>query len=124
MTAETFYLTGDIEKYGSGIQRIRNEILEYPTMEFNFQEIGDGFLSELSYKIQKTSNKSKDVTKEQRKEIILKLIETKKEIKTDDIAKSLYSTRRTILRDIEELKNEGKIYRIGGRKLGYWQINN
>jgi len=31
-------------------------------------------------------------------------------------------TRRTILRDIEELKKELKIKRIGGRKDGYWEI--
>jgi ATP-dependent DNA helicase RecG len=43
LIAEAFYLTGDIEKYGSGYQRIREEIARYPTMKLNFQEIGDGF---------------------------------------------------------------------------------
>ena len=34
LITEAFYLTKDIEKYGSGYYRIRSEISNYPTMEF------------------------------------------------------------------------------------------
>jgi ATP-dependent DNA helicase RecG len=49
LIAEAFYLTGDIEKYGSGFIRIRKELKEYPTMKMEFDEIPNGFLAALSY---------------------------------------------------------------------------
>ena len=38
------------------------------------------------------------------------------------LAKALNVTRRTIARDIEKLKNEAVIKRIGSDKSGYWEI--
>jgi predicted HTH transcriptional regulator len=38
------------------------------------------------------------------------------------MAKKLGVTRRTIARDIEELKSKGFIERIGSDKTGHWQI--
>jgi predicted HTH transcriptional regulator len=55
--AEAFYLTHDIEKYGSGFTRIRKLITNYPTMIFSFHSRGDGFVSELHYTLQKNSTK-------------------------------------------------------------------
>ncbi|MDR0681920.1 MAG: hypothetical protein LBG15_08770, partial [Dysgonamonadaceae bacterium] len=55
--AEAFYLTHDIEKYGSGFTRIRKLITNYPTMTFSFHSRGDGFVSELHYTLQKNSTK-------------------------------------------------------------------
>lgn len=54
LIAEAFYLMGDIEKYGTGFNRIRNEIAVYPTMLFNFKEMPNAFLTSLSYKRQRT----------------------------------------------------------------------
>ena len=53
LIAEAFYLTGDIEKYGSGFLRIRKEISTYPTMKLEFREAPNGFLNTLSYRDQK-----------------------------------------------------------------------
>ena len=36
LVAEAFYLTRDIEKYGSGFIRVRQEIRSYPTMELAY----------------------------------------------------------------------------------------
>ncbi len=55
LIAEAFYLTRDIEKYGSGFVRIRNEIASYPSMSFTYREVGDGFYTELRYLNQKTT---------------------------------------------------------------------
>ena len=57
LIAEAFYLTGDIEKYGSGFRRIRNEIDNYPTMDFVCEEVPNGFLATLSYVQQRISTK-------------------------------------------------------------------
>jgi len=43
-------------------------------------------------------------------------------IKTNNVDVTKENRNETILRDIEELKKEEKIIRIGGRKDGYWQI--
>jgi len=54
LIAEAFYLTGDIEKYGSGFLRIRKEISAYPTMHLTVAEIPNGLDVSLSYTQQKT----------------------------------------------------------------------
>ena len=54
LIAEAFYLTRDIEKYGSGYLRVRNAIAEYPTMKFDYRESGDGYLAYLEYRQQRT----------------------------------------------------------------------
>ena len=69
-----------------------------------------------------TKDVIKDVTKEIRKEIIMDLIKINRDITTEEIANKLNLNRRTISRDIEELKKEEKIQRMGGRKEGFWQI--
>ena len=51
--AEAFYLTHDIEKYGSGFIRVRKAIETYPTMEFNFYAADYGCVSEFKYSEQK-----------------------------------------------------------------------
>ncbi|MCL2282434.1 MAG: putative DNA binding domain-containing protein [Fibromonadales bacterium] len=51
--AEAFYLTHDIEKYGSGFIRVRKAIETYPTMKFNFSVIDNGCVSEFKYSEQK-----------------------------------------------------------------------
>src|SRR4030066_736912 len=56
LVAEAFYLTRDIEKYGSGFIRVRREIRSYPTMELAYEESGDGFLVSLRYQQQKVSS--------------------------------------------------------------------
>jgi len=55
LIAEAFYLTGDIEKYGSGFLRIRDAISSYPTMKIDFKEIGGGFMVTIAYTKQKIS---------------------------------------------------------------------
>ena len=62
LIAEAFYLTGDIEKYGSGFLRVRNAISLYPTMKIDFKETGGGFMITVSYTEQKTSMGIDDVT--------------------------------------------------------------
>lgn len=42
LVAEAFYLTGNIEKYGSGFIRIRKALKEYPELSFSVQEITGG----------------------------------------------------------------------------------
>lgn len=42
LVAEAFYLTGNIEKYGSGFIRIRKALLDYPEVSFMAEEMCGG----------------------------------------------------------------------------------
>ena len=44
LIAEAFYLTSQIEKYGSGYIRIRRELTEYPELVFSVEEMSGGVL--------------------------------------------------------------------------------
>ncbi len=152
LLAEAFYLTGDIEKYGSGFKRIQNELKQYPTMNMDCQEIPNGFLVELSYTQQKTTTRistensasaeisgqgaksgtksgtkdgTKDGTKKQidsKMDLIIDLLKESKHVTIDNISKMLNIPRRTIVRYLEKLKNDNVIQRTGSKKDGYWEI--
>ncbi|MDD2577408.1 MAG: HTH domain-containing protein [Bacteroidales bacterium] len=53
---------------------------------------------------------------------MIKLITDNEYITTSEIAKKLNVVRRTISRDIENLKAKGILTRVG-IKGGYWKIN-
>lgn len=44
LVAEAFYLTGNIEKYGSGFIRIRKAMRDYPELSLSTQEISGGIM--------------------------------------------------------------------------------
>lgn len=133
LITEAFYLTKDIEKYGSGYRRIREYISEYPTMYFDFEENSGGFLTKIGYKEQKVLNKTQDVVEnvvedvvenvvEKRWTEILTLLKQNSQLSAKEIAKLLKITERTIQRDFNKLKNLNKIKRIGGDKNGHWEV--
>jgi ATP-dependent DNA helicase RecG len=100
LIAEAFYLTGDIEKYGSGLIRIRKELKEYPTMKMVFEEIPNGFLSTISYTKQKTSlieDNVVDNVVEKERQIIGFMLKNEK-ITAKKIALALALTERTVQR--------------------------
>jgi ATP-dependent DNA helicase RecG len=66
-------------------------------------------------------NVTENVT-ENRNKIILKLIRQNNNITTTELSKILNVARRTIARDIDNLKNNGKVKRVGSDKGGYWEI--
>ena len=119
LIVEAFYLTGDIEKYGSGYIRIREEIKEYPTMVFEYRESGDGYLIKLSYIEQKTTQETKKLsTKEQI------IIELKKDatLTREDLSSLIGVSSNAIKQHLSKLKYENKIKRIGSTKAGYWEV--
>ena len=128
LLAEAFYLTGDIEKYGSGFKRIRNELKQYPTMNLEYKEIPNGFLVELNYTKQKTvsnfdagENVTENVT-ENRIQLIIDVIKQNNQISIDELALKLNVTRRTIIRDIEKLRKQNLLKRVGPDKGGHWEV--
>lgn len=54
---------------------------------------------------------------------ILKLIKENNIITQKEIANKLKITKRTVERNINVLKKQGFLQRIGSDKTGYWKIN-
>ncbi|GBU25031.1 hypothetical protein R83H12_01670 [Fibrobacteria bacterium R8-3-H12] len=132
LITEAFYLTGDIEKYGSGFLRIRNAISLYPTMKMDFKEIGGGFMVTVSYTKQKTNTDVPENTEnvpenaenvpENRFTAIIDLIKDNPEISMMDLSNMLNVSHKTIKRDIQILKSKGLLERLGADKGGYWKV--
>ena len=119
LIAEAFYLTRDIEKYGSGYVRVREAILEYPSMKFDYEESGDGYLVTLSYQEQKTTQKTtQKITRDQ----VLALLRGTPEMTREALASEIGVSSDAIKQHLSKLKVEGLIERKGGRKTGYWVV--
>src|SRR3990170_4838540 len=125
LVAEAFYLTRDIEKYGSGFIRVRREIRSYPTMELAYEESGDGFLVSLRYQRQKVS--STPVPPEGISEGISLLLEHIRNVpgkRVPQLAVSLGLPAKTIERWIANLKRQGCVEYRGSKKAGgYYAVN-
>jgi len=127
LIARAFKEVGLIEKYGSGIRRVLNICEEYGVKQPKFEEVFNGFRVLLFKEKTDVTNDvindvTKNVTKEERLIKILKLVESNPSITTGEIALRLELTPRTVLRDIDQLKTENRLRRVGGRKKGKWII--
>jgi ATP-dependent DNA helicase RecG len=129
LIAEAFYLTHDIEKYGSGFVRIREEIAAYPTMQFQYEESGDGFSARLHYveqKITTTQETIQETTQERPlgeiQKDILKLLRREPKCTSQELAVTLNRGAATIKQHIAKLKAVGLLERIGSTKAGYWKV--
>ena len=137
LIAEAFYLTGDIEKYGSGFIRIRKSIVDYPTMKFTYRDSGGGFTSEFSYTMQKNTlkveqtnneknpseNSANKETTEKTTEKILSAIKNNPYITTNELAVICNLTPDGIYWNMKKLKTAGLLTRVGPAKGGYWKVN-
>ena len=124
LIAEAFYLTRDIEKYGSGYIRVRREIADYPTMRFDYEESGDGYFVSVSYQQQKTVTTPKATPKATPKtrEQLLDLIVQNNRITRDELAQILEISVNGVKQHILKLKKDGLLARVGGHRFGVWQV--
>ncbi len=119
LIAKAFKEIGLIERYGSGINRIRKICREYGTVEPVFNEVANGFLVIL-YK-EKRNDPVNDPVNERQK-IILELIKADRFITKELIAEKCKISLETIKREIRKLKKRNLIKRLGSDKTGYWEI--
>ena len=59
-----------------------------------------------------------------RRKRLVDIIRTNAKVSIFELAKLVGVSHRTILRDIEILKTEGKLQRVGSEKAGHWIISN
>jgi len=118
LIARAFKESGIIEKYGSGIKRVFDICNDHGVIPPKFEEIFNGFKVTLF----KTKSNVTDNVTDNRTINILNKINLNNKISIDQLAEILKVTRRTIIRDLEILKNQNVIKRIGPDKGGYWEI--
>lgn len=114
LIAFMFKECGLIEKYGSGMQRIKKLCDEHRIPEPKFEEIQKGFQVTI-YKA-KLDDPVNDPVNE-----IIKLLSTNNFLSYDDIALKLNKGKATIKRKIQKLKSNGILKRVGSDKSGYWE---
>jgi ATP-dependent DNA helicase RecG len=128
LIAEAFYLTNDIEKYGSGFIRIRKAITEYPTMNFAFRNTAYGFFTEFSYTEQKISTKSgvaettRKTTQKTTQKILILLRENPNASRKELALMLGNISENGIKYHLNKLSKEKIITRIGPDKGGHWEI--
>ena len=147
--AEMFKDSGMFEEYGTGIYQINNAFKnrglrppEYIKMpgRLIIKAYGDTSTGVENKKIIKNDITNNSIQKKQnsekidiqkkiekifsdREQQIMGFIFNDNKIPLNEIANKLNVSKRTILRDIDKLKKEKILERIGGERNGFWKIN-
>lgn len=103
-----------IEAWGRGIAKMIDACKEMglPNPDFSY-EFG-GLMVSFAQNSQKTSEKTS--------EKILDLLRRDSKTTIQQLAKNLGITTRSIERNLQQLRNSGKIRRVGGDKGGIWEV--
>lgn len=139
LIARIFYLLGYIENWGRGYEKIvegfTNAKLTVPT----FEEVRGGLMATIKRerfmsRIEKPNNIRfiKDFIKErglkltERQQEILQLLRDNPELTSQKISQKIShnnaATPRTIIKDMNYLREIGLLQRVGSKKEGHWEI--
>ena len=122
LLAEAFYLTGDIEKYGTGFKRLREWIVDYPYITLEVLDLNDFIRIVLSNKEIEPVNDTVNDTVNDRQKQIIKLVETDKKITIEQLSEQTGVSRLTVIRDLKKLRELSIINRVGSDKTGHWEV--
>jgi len=121
-----------IEKYGSGFSRIIKAFKAYNLQIPVFENFQSGFRTivyakklndtDVTQNVTDVTDTVTDTVTDKRYKQIIDMIKSNFNISTIEISEKLGVSKRTILRDIEKLKTQNKLKRIGSEKGGHWQI--
>ena len=106
-----------IEKWGTGINRMKTLCIEQGKKEPLFQEQNDFIDIEFFRKDIKVNEPVNEPVKN-----LLKLIESNPYITKESLSKELKLSRATITRHIKKLKEQKIIERVGSDKKGLWKL--
>jgi len=112
LVAEAFYLTGNIEKYGTGFLRIKNELKQYSNIAYEFKEIANA-MQIVFYKTIKDNGTINEV---------YEFIEKNPNSSAVFISEELGISLRTLKRKIKELVMQEKVEYNGSKKMGGYYI--
>ena len=137
ITVEILDKLDAIENYASGVRRIFKDYIGFDKQpEYSISDNGIIVtLYNMNYNEKENEAQKEEINIENvgqnvgqkinvndRKNIILKNIKETEKLDTIEIAKKLNVTKRTIERDLAELRKENKIEYIGSSKNGKWII--
>ena len=131
LIAQILYLSGEIERWGSGIRNVYNTCkndkikVEFENRKTAFFAVVyrkdiEGLIENAEKNLKSNVGVNVGVNDTQTK--ILKLIMEQQQITQKEIADILKISSRTVERNINILKEKGILERIGADKNGYWQI--
>ena len=128
--ANTFFRAGFIESWGRGIEKICMLCADYgiPKPEYTvhcndiMMRFKSNKIANVQEKFTENENVQENVQEKDRTKIILGLLRTNNQISIRELAEQLQVTTKTIQRDLDKLKSQNIIRRIGADKGGYWQI--
>ena len=126
--AGTFYRAGYIEAWGRGIQKICEACEELGAPMPEYILIGDDLTVKLSafesaaISEPKTPKRQNGGLNGGLADRIIMVILSNKAVTIAEISDILTIPKRTVEREIKNLRESGKITRRGGRRYGYWEI--
>jgi predicted HTH transcriptional regulator len=102
-----------------------------PVLNDNVTEDTTNVTEDVTVKGNDVTEDAKDVTEDvtvsvteagRRRIKILQLLKASSKLTVDEISNTLSVSRRTVLRDLDVLRVQGKIVRDGGDKFGTWIV--
>lgn len=124
--ARAFKEAGIIERYGSGIARIKNECKIHGVITPIFEEFVHGFrvvlFKEKLTQDSETLNEPLNETLNEPLKLILDLMTNNPNITKDELIDKTNTSRATVSRNIKKLKDKGLLGRVGSDKTGYWEV--
>ena len=139
--AEAMKVLGYVNRFNRGIARVKKELADNGNSEaiFDYKKIGmfgvtvfdalykltvpEDIVHESGETVKLPSEKSSQKGSQKSSQKILQLVQENSVITTTEMADKLNITRRAIAKQIEKLKREGKLKRIGPDKGGRWEIS-
>lgn len=127
--ANVFFRAGFIENWGQGIQKICDECRELgtepPIYELNGVGLRVHFKALQSALIDqaKAPKRQDGVLDDVLAAQIIEVIQNEPKVTQKELVKILDIPYRSLQRKMDEMKESGRIARIGGKRYGHWQIN-
>jgi ATP-dependent DNA helicase RecG len=126
LLAEAFYLMGEVEKYGTGLIRIRQQLENYDNLSFNLERQSGSIVSTI---FDNSENVGENVGEKvgekpltENRQQIIEAIRENKNITIKELSEIVGIAEKNIENNLKVLKSQGIIERIGPAKGGYWQI--
>ena len=128
LIAEAFYLTGNIEKYGSGFIRIRKAMQDYPEIDFEIKEFAGGVMVMFVQREGVSEGVSEGVIEgviegvSEEVSQLLFIISKQPGLRTPVMADMLQTSPKNIERWLKQLKDTQRIEYRGASKTGGYYI--
>lgn len=126
--ANIFFRAGEIEAWGRGFERMFAACREAGFPEPQIEVEATGIWLTFTYSpdiINRTNSvdETGEKTREKTRDKILRLMRRNPAVSTDDLAQAIGITRKGVEWQIQKLKSEGLVNRVGPDKGGHWEVS-